>query len=154
MSFRQDCEPIYDMAMEAIRLDISRWPVVVVTPSESFTDADIDAFLAQYEKVLNARMEAYVTVLDLQRCKDMSPTQRKRITRGMDKNREHRRLWQRGIAMVFDSAILRMILTAILWANKPEYEIKVFSDLQEALKWASTRVEARASVPPSRAANM
>lgn len=92
-------------------------------------------------------------MLDLRRCKDMSPTQRKRITGGMEKNREHRRLWQRGLAMVFDSAILRMVLTGILWATKPDYEIKVFTDLQEALYWASTRAKReRMSLPPRTAA--
>lgn len=127
--------------MDAIRLDVSRWPVVVVTPGESFTDADIDEFLAAYERTINSRLEPYATVLDLRRCRDMSPTQRKRITGGMEKNREHRRLWQRSLVMVFDSALMRMILTAILWAAKPEYEIKVYTDLQEALIFANMRAK-------------
>lgn len=135
--------------MEAIRLDVSRWPVVVVTPSDSFNDADIDDFLAAYDRALNSRLEPYATVLDLRRCQAMSPTQRKRITNGMERNREHRRLWQRSMVMVFDSPLMRMILTAILWAFKPEYEIKVFTDLPEALVFANMRAkEGRSSVNP------
>ena len=43
--------------------------------------------------------------------------------------------WGVGCGLVFQSTVLRGILTAIFWLKKPEYEVRVFADVTEAVVW-------------------
>ena len=125
------------IANKGIEFDISRWPVLIVRPLRQVTNEEIDAFLGEYQRFLTYHKDDHATVLDLRSYKDMPPAQRKRISEGMKGDGEsdhHDRC--KGFALVFQSALMRMLLTGILWAAKPDYELRVFNDINEALVWA------------------
>ena len=132
-------------AGEAIEFDTSRWPVMIVRPLRAVANPEIDQFLHEYRKFLDLHPTPFATVLDLRQYREMPPAQRKRISDGMKDNPHHPRC--RGFALVFSSPLLRMLLTAILWTAKPDYELKVFSDLDEALTWARSQVRDDSPLP-------
>jgi len=124
--------------MDAIQLETLRWPVVIVRPMRKPTDVELDEFLVRYHQFVDHRTDSYAIVLDLRQLSDMPPAQRKRLTESMRASRSHERC--RGCAMVFTSAALRMVLTAIFWFFKPKYPTEVFSTDVEALQWARSQV--------------
>ena len=131
-----------------IRTDISRWPLVVVTPPRVVTDAQMERYLTQFDQIQAARPEPHCLVLDLRICERISPTQRKMITDRMPDDGQVNPC--QGLAMVFSSRILRGLLTAIFWVRKPPYPTVVFNELEPAIDWALRRLadgEAAASEP-------
>jgi hypothetical protein len=125
-------------AMEAILLDASKWPVVVVRVARPPTDEQLDRFLDNYHAQLQARTGPYAIVLDLRTVSDMPPAQRKRLTASMRTNSTLDRC--RGCGMVFSSAALRMLLTAIMWVFKPKHPTEIFTNDGDALEWAFARL--------------
>ena len=85
-------------------------------------------------------------VIDLRRNAGITPTQRKMLTDDMAAP-EHAAVQARcvGVAMVFDSAFLRGILTAIFWVRKPPYPTQVFRTVAEAKTWAKALLAAPAA---------
>jgi hypothetical protein len=140
--------------MDAVALDSSKWPTLVVRVTRPPTDAQLDEFLAKYQQLLQSRADPYAVVLDLRGVNDMPPAQRKRLTSSMRTNRTNERC--RGCAMVFSSGALRLLLTAIWWIFKPKYPAEVFATDAEAIEWAFARLgdpvplRRTASVDPGR----
>lgn len=129
--------------MALIGLDTSRWPIVVVTPPASVTNAELAVFLERYAKEVYERRQRYVTILDLRRSGDMPAAQRKMITDRMQQKEEAARLFAAGNVMIFDSALMRALLTAILWVRKPPTEMKIAATLDEALGLAQSFLKTR-----------
>ena len=134
--------PFLQLSGEAVKpsLDVSDWPVVRIdTGDEPISDQELLEFCDEYTTTLRANEGPYAVVQDTTKRGDMSPKQRRILG---DHMRDHRELTQRcvGYALVFRSSILKHLLTAILWVNKPDYELKVFTDLAEANAWVSGRL--------------
>ncbi len=122
--------------MALIGLDTSRFPLVIVTPPASVTNEELATFLERYANEVYARRQRYVTILDLRRSGDMPAAQRKMITDRMQQKEEAARLFAAGNVMIFDSALMRALLTAILWVRRPPTEMKIASTLEEAIEYA------------------
>lgn len=122
--------------MALIDLDTSRWPIVLVTPPTSVKNDELAVFLDRYANEVYARRQRYVTILDLRRSADMPAAQRKMITDRMQQKEEAARLFAAGSVMIFESAMMRALLTAILWVRKPPTEMKIASTLEEAIEYA------------------
>ena len=124
-----------------IDTDYSRWPVVVVrAPSTSVSDEAIDAFMEEFEAEVDRRGSRFAIVLDLrQAAGGFSPTQRRSMVQKLRASDDQRE--QVAGAFVFDSTLMRGVLTAVLWLRTPPYPIKVFADPIDAVTWCEGHCE-------------
>ena len=119
------------------RLDATRWPVIIVQRlSDSIEDAALVTALEVSARMIDERGGRYSLVLDNRLARGMSATQRKLIAADMAKHAERTKRLCLGTAFVFDSALMRGILTAVFWLREPEVETRVFADIEEAVSWA------------------
>jgi len=126
--------------MAAIDLDLRGWPVVVTRPhAGTLLDSELENYLIRFRAEIRARPGQYVSVVDLLESPMLTPTQRKILASGMgsDEASQQRCL---GAALIFDSVLLRGVLTAIFWLRKPEHEVRVFGTLGDASEWAKDLV--------------
>jgi len=132
---------------DGITLDVLQWPVLVVTPPpRPVTDAELDSFMQAFAQVVDQRKQPYAVVVDLRESSGLTPRQRQAISNSMA-DTDARVLAgcpNCGGALVFSSAVLRGMLTAILWIKKPKHETRVFANAHEAVAWARTCVAERA----------
>ena len=124
-----------------VQLDDSQWPVFIVTTPPEIDDAELEAFLEEYSVAIKKRKERYGLVLDVSRTKKMNPVQRKKLVGVMEQNKEFNARYCACCAMVFSSAILRGVLTAIFWFHKPPHPTKVYTTRQDAIDWAKLMVQ-------------
>jgi hypothetical protein len=117
-----------------IELELQAWPIVRVRPHGTPTDEQMQAFLEEYRAMENKRGGPYVLVLDLRFCAKISPAQRKMLTDDMAEPGQDAPC--KAMAMIFDSKILRGILTAIFWVRRPPYPLRVFTEPGEGELWA------------------
>ena len=116
-----------------IQIDLSHWPVVVVTPPGTpVSDQGLDDFLERFESTVRSRGCAFATVLDLRNSAAITPKQRRLMSERMRTNPEN---GDRNVAtaMIMSSSLMRGLLTALLWLNKPAYPLQVFADVPGAL---------------------
>jgi len=121
--------------MSAIRLDMTRWPIVVVVPPDKVTDAELHTFMDEFDNSVRVRRERFVMVLDLRRSSGMLPKQRKMLTDHLNQQPEANLALCQGNALVFESALLRTMLTAILWVRRSTHPVQVFASVDEACNW-------------------
>ena len=120
-----------------IALDASRWPVVVVTPPKvALTDADIDEFMERWIQTTRSHAGRYVCIHDVRDAPPMSAAHRKKMTDLMNDFRSELAVDCAGVVMVFDSALMRAMLTAFLWMFRPPYPTEVRPTLDDAIRWA------------------
>ena len=120
----------------SIKIDTSYWPVAVVLPSGQVSDDELQTFLSDYSKLIRLKREPYVLVIDLRLASDLKATQRKAITNYMQKQEEFARVYCYGTVLVFSSALMRALLTGILWIRTPPQPLFVSATLEEASEWA------------------
>jgi len=132
------------MTKENIELDTSRFPVIIVRPHGTVSDEEMRVFLGRFKELVRRDKVPFSLVLDLRFHKDMAPTQRRMIAAEIEDGEINALL--KGQAFVFESDLMRMLLTAIFWLAKPKHEMKVFSDYAEALVWANMRAKLTADV--------
>lgn len=119
--------------------------LVVQRLSEGIEDAALMTALDVSARMIDERGGRYSLVLDNRLARHMSATQRKVIADDMAKHAERTKRLCLGTAFVFDSALMRGILTAVFWLRQPEVETRVFGDFDEAMSWAGVlHVRARA----------
>ena len=138
--------------MASIELDTSDWPLVVTTPPQrSVTDEELEAFMVEHQTMRTERRGAFGEVLDLRGSVGLTPRQRKTITSAMEGMENSQGARCVAAAMVFDSALLRAMLTAFFWMRKPAYPVAVFPAVDEAKVWLRELLSASA-VEPQRVA--
>ena len=126
---------------EGINFDISRWPIIVVTPVGNVTDQSLIDFMDSYMPFVMRKQERYAVVNDLRQQNNMTVKQRRRLTSLMKENEEFLNKYNAGTALVFTSPALKGILQAVFWIFKPDRPIEVFSDLDKALAWAESKLQ-------------
>jgi hypothetical protein len=122
--------------IDGIKLDLSSWPVIVIAPENGLTVEKILEFLEVYSDIIRSRSERFATLVDLRKCANLPPRQRRILTDGMKRNKQFNMQYCVGTAMVFNSTIIRGVLTALFWIFKPEHATKVFKNFEEAMSWA------------------
>lgn len=121
--------------------DLSRWPIVIMTaPSRPMSDQDFKDYLAWVEKHITCRGEAYALVNDARHAPAPTAAQRKLVADQMERLRPFTRRHCAGNAMVFDSTLMRGIMTAIFWTTKPDYPTKVCATVNEAITWCEVQL--------------
>jgi hypothetical protein len=129
--------------MSRIDLDISKWPVPVITPEGLVSDEELSEFFENYSRMLQQRREPYALIVDLRRASDMPAKQRKTLTDYMKRQEHVLGMYCAGTALIFESSVMRAILTAIFWIRKPPQEVRVFANVQEADLWARASLARR-----------
>ena len=132
--------------MAKIDLDISRWPTAIVTPTGTVTSEELTQFFESYSSMLRNKREHYALIIDLRRSADMPAGQRKILTDYMKRQEAVAGMLCAGTALVFESTLMRALLTAIFWVRNPPQEVRVFGTVQEATYWAAEALARKSRV--------
>ena len=114
----------------------------MVTFTGKATEAEFDDYLRRVSGY-HARNETFATVLDTTRSGGMPPTQRRKQAEWMRENEGALRRWSAGTAFVVQSAIVRGVLTAILWMQPIPQEHVVVATRAEGVRWAREQLRKR-----------
>lgn len=115
-----------------IETDESSWPILQVTPPATVTDGMLAAYLDWYRTV-DERRGPHAIVMDLRGSQGITTEQRRMMLSRMEERGG--RTSCLGLAMVFESKVLRAILTAMFWVRSPPYPTRVFADRESAFGW-------------------
>jgi hypothetical protein len=116
-----------------------QWPILILLPSSNLDEAKHS--LAVVEELYETRQDPYVTVLDAREGQRPSAVERNLQNAFRVKHEAHVRRYCRGSALVCNSEIIKGVATAMFWFKKPDTITKVFTDIDEALAWARSRLE-------------
>jgi hypothetical protein len=125
-----------------VRTDFSTWPVSVITPPANvMSDADYRAYLDWSRRYIVCVGRPYAMVLDTRNVAPVPATQRKILADHMASTREYSARYCAGVAMIYDSIVMRGVMTAIFWLVSPAYPTAVFASLDQGKDWCQTQLE-------------
>jgi hypothetical protein len=136
--------------VSGIRTDASRWPLVLITFEQGFTDDALERCCEENARLF-ARGQRFVTVRDMRTINQIpSPSQRVIASRWQQRVRDELPRNCLGVAIVNDSAFLRHLITAVAWATTPAIPEEAVPTLSKGVDWAIQRLdEAGVLVPTS-----
>jgi hypothetical protein len=115
-----------------------QWPIMILLPSDSVDEGKHS--LEVVEEMYQTHSEPYVLVLDAREGKRPSAVERNLQTEFRIKHETHVRRYCRGSALVCNSEIIRGVATAMFWLKKPDTVTKAFTNIDEAMTWARSRL--------------
>jgi hypothetical protein len=118
--------------------------VVIMPPAHAMTDGDYRAYLEWTRRYIVCVGEPYSMVLDARRAAPISATQRKILADHMGQTRVFSSEFCAGVAMVYESMVMRSMMTAIFWMTSPPYPTRVCATIEEAKQWCRERLAERA----------
>ena len=120
---------------EECGVDLSRFPLIVSSTAGGVTDASLQRRFKVLAEVFRTRPEPYINIIDARTGPPLSAAHRRMLADFSKEHETHSRLYCRGVAFVFESAITRGVMTAIFWARPAKVPNKVFKDFEEACAW-------------------
>lgn len=123
-----------------IREDLA--PLFIITFVGVPTDAQFDAYLAHLARI-TVKLEPRALIFDASASGPTPAAHRKRMADWMKQYEPHIRANTVGAAFVLPSAIMRGVLTAILWVQPMACPHNVVASLGEAKLWAKDMVDKR-----------
>ena len=117
-----------------IRIDDSAFPLVVVTHPTTWTDDEWERYLTQMRSY-PSRRERYVTLTDARGAGTPTAAQRRRAAEVMAEDQALSKRFNVANALVYDSALLRGMITAITWITPPPVPMQSFATPEPALRW-------------------
>jgi hypothetical protein len=135
------------------RVDTTDWPILLLEfPEHRVPDADYEAALGYIERIMvecKAKREKCAQVTDISRMKEIANArQRKYAGEWLERNTALIVEASVGGATVTPSAILRGLVTAVHWFNKPATASEFVATREEALRYVIGLLET-ARVPLS-----
>jgi hypothetical protein len=124
----------------------ANWPVLVITPEEDMTDPEILKYIQDFNGFIDEKKERYAMAIDLKHGRGLRAKQRKLLVDNMKRRKEFNEKYCAGVALVFDSPVIRGTAMAMMWLFKPSFPIKVFKRREKAIRWCEVRLERTASV--------
>ena len=135
--------------VRGIRTDASRWPLVVITFVEGFTNEDLQRCFDDNARLFE-RGEPFASVRDLRNVKQMpSPVQREMGRTWQQRVRDEFPPLCLGVSIVSNSSFVRGLVTAIAWAIPPPVPEETFPTISQGVDWAIQKLEDR-GIPISR----
>ncbi|MBC7173467.1 MAG: hypothetical protein H5U40_13590, partial [Polyangiaceae bacterium] len=133
--------------MRSLLLSTEQWPLVITTMHDGVTDADYEAYFAEFEARVLSRGSHFASLVDASRLTE-PPTaaQRKKIADWQEAELERGTQFNVCVAMVLTNRIVRGALTALHWVFPPPTPTTAISTYDEAHAWCLSRLE-RAGVP-------
>jgi hypothetical protein len=136
--------------MAAVRIDDSRFPVVVVTFPGSYSDPEFEDYLERMTRLLE-RKKKNVTILDARQASTTTAKQRAKQATWIKAHDALLKEFSCGSAFVIESALVRGALTAILWLQPMPVQHAVVPTMEAAEQWALRRlIEAGVPLPVAR----
>jgi len=126
-------------APHRLLVDVSRWPLVVLTYEGRPTNEALAAHLDEVERAVLARKERFAQVIDQRGGVRPDPFQRAMIAAHQARMADAYARFCLGEAYVA-SPELRGAMTAVFWREPPRYPVKFVGTLDEAVAWALTRL--------------
>lgn len=135
-----------------IEVDDKQYPLVAIRVSGQIRDEEMSSYLAAMGALIDHARQTgrrAVHVIDARGSKISSAYQRQMMGAWMKAHDEANRQTCGGFAFVFDSAIIRGALTAVLWICPMPAPHRIFADVGEAMAWAREQADAAAPVEAS-----
>lgn len=146
MTSRSDTDSEFRIHIPAppggVRTDFSLWPVSVITPpARPMSDADYRAYLDWSRRYIVCVGRPYAMVIDARNVAPTPATQRKILADHMASTREFSSRYCAGVAMIYDSIVMRGVMTAIFWLVSPAYPTAVCATLDEGKDWCHAQLD-------------
>ena len=123
------------MEAPSYRVDLSLWPVALVTILRRPQDAEFAKLLTELDQLM-ARGERFALVYDIRHARPGNARQRAATAGFIQRHGAATKLCL-GLAFLTDSALLDGTVTAITWLVEPPFPMQCFRDPEEALRWIS-----------------
>jgi len=123
-----------------VREDLA--PLYVITFVGVPTDAQFDAYLEKLTRI-TTRIDSRALIYDASNAGGTPPSQRKKMAEWMKRYEAQVRAGTVGTAFVLPSAIMRGVLTAILWVQPMACPHHVVATMAEAKSWCNDRLKDR-----------
>jgi hypothetical protein len=128
----------------SIVIDDSRRPIIVVRFDGLVSDAEFERYLGELEAQLEPGQRV-CTILDARLAGRAPPRQRKLQADWLARNAGRLRESSVGSVFVITSALVRGVLTAIMWLQPMPVPHAVVATMDEAERWAESRLAAAGS---------
>ncbi|GEM_PF-5317088 len=136
----EHCESLSDGAIGVdVEFDEQGCPLVVVAAPEAFEDDDLRCYFEMMRRFREERKLAYCVVVDLRTLQRMSADQRAMLSRHLSDPDPTYGLIT-GVAVLCPTALFRGLMVALLWARRPHFQCRAFSDEHEAHRWSRSTV--------------
>ncbi len=120
----------------SLTVDVSQWPLVVLTTNGSPTESELEQHLLEIENEVLGRGQGFVQIIDQRRADSLNALQRSIIAEHQERMDEAYTRLCRGEAYVTD-AKMKGVMIAVFWQAKPAYPYRFFDRFDEAQAWAS-----------------
>ena len=124
-----------DIKDPSLTVDVSQWPLVVLTTSGSPTEAELEQHLLEIETEVLGRGQGFVQIIDQRMADSLNALQRSMIAEHQERMDEAYASFCRGEAYVTD-AKMKGVMIAVFWQAKPAYPYRFFEHFDEAQAWA------------------
>lgn len=132
-------------------IDESRAPLYLLSfPTDPTDELLLEMCAARERWAARARFPV-AWVCDTTNLGNATAKQRRILAEHLEKFEPHDLAWNQGSAIIVPNALLRGIVTAVFWVKSPRFPHQSFATRNEALAWATQRLQegARASVAKS-----
>jgi hypothetical protein len=127
--------------VSGIRTDSSRWPLVIITFVEGFSNEDLERCFADNARLFQ-RGERFASVRDLRNVYKMpSPVQREMARKWQERVRDEFPDLCLGVSIVSDSSFIRGLVTAVGWATPPPIPEETFPTLSAGVDWSIQKLD-------------
>ncbi len=132
--------------MAHLTVDTSRLPVVVLDLNGNYSEAQAEQFCVDMRAVLERRKRIGI-VADARKA-GMSSLKARSIMRQFTTDTMHLSdAYTAGAAVIINSAIVRMGISAMFHLTKPNFPIKVFKTPNEGIEWARQILDMELGAP-------
>jgi hypothetical protein len=130
------------MVPTALRVDTSRWPLVVLTYAGSPTKIELAEHLREIESKVLGRRKPFAQVIDQRNGRIPDASQRAMIAAHQNQQSFAYAMFCLGEAYVATTSV-RRAMQGVFWVAKLPYPHVFVETLQEAIAWAEDRVRHR-----------
>lgn len=122
-------------------VDDSSWPLVYITLSGSPDEAQFNGVMAGLDRII-ARAEVHGVIFDARTAESPPRHFRQRQTDWIKQHQAELARFSRGIAFVFQSPVMRFVLSSLLLVQSLPMPYCVCATPEEALAWLRPRLPA------------
>ena len=107
------------------------------------TDEELAACIRAREKWAAQVRYPFAWVIDLSNVTKAPATQRKTLGEHLKSLEAFSERWNAGSALITRSSWLRGLVTAVFWISPPKYPTELFSEPEQAVRWARKQLAAK-----------
>ena len=124
-----------------VRFSTQDWPFVVTTIIESMDEAETADYLAAFINDVVNRRAPFVSIVDARRMTSAPSAKVRRMIADWEQaNGDRGSRYNRGVAFVTESALIRGAMTALHWISPPKVPTTYHATMELAKAWARERL--------------